>query len=666
MNSASRKRCCDMYIVELHNTTNGVAENVRIHDKRNQLLSGKVVKGINAIDSFTAALHPANVGYNKLHDYKTLVSVYNTRTGKYDFEGRLLRSDSEMSETGRLTKSITCESFLGFLHDSVQSYVKDAESPDDEVAVVAWLDDVLVAHNKQVEPGKVFYLGTIDDEIAAKKVPWGIQQKSTLENIKARLIDELGCEVRPRVKDGKIYLDVQKSFGELKTTTIAVSKNMRKIVRERDASDIVTRLIPLGAKKGDDTEERYDITDEDCELSPKGVNYIEDTEALEAYGIRTKIVEFNDETIPFNLYQNGKVWLEENNKVRTKYTVDALDLSILGLSIDDFDVCNTHPIKNHLLGIDDTARIIKKTIDVCDETKSTIELGEKFQKLTEIQQADAVSIGELVSTVKIIQANYVTNKQLQAVDQRVRTVESSLISQTEKEILLQVAEGYQTAAGDTVYDKTASMLMTSNGIDMKGNKISITSTNFTLTRAGVVTAKKGVFDDCEIKDTCKIYGTVLANKVCTNTFTSYNTKLEKTGTYTGSLWFANNNNFQGFELAVDIKYNNDTTGWTGIKAQSIDTQGLYLGSVHDVSDGTIESYLNIWPNQIQMESVGNMLISAAQGIQIGTSDTSVENALTGQWWFTGGRYYYSNLPTTNPRVSGQLWLDGETLKISKG
>ena len=103
-------------------------------------------------------------------------------------------------------------------------------------------------------------------------------------------------------------------------------------------------------------------------------------------------VEWDDVSTASALFTKGQNGLAENNKVQVKYSVTALDLSLLGLDIDDFNVHDYHPVINPLLGIDDMARIIKKNIDICEEIRSTIEVGDNFKTLSEIQREQAAKL----------------------------------------------------------------------------------------------------------------------------------------------------------------------------------------------------------------------------------------------------------------------------------
>jgi hypothetical protein len=258
------------------------------------------------------------------------------------------------------------------------------------------------------------------------------------------------------------YIDYLTEIGERKTTKIALSHNMKKITREKDSTAYITRLEPYGAKltaeqtvTDDDgnetteeveTEKRLDITSVN-----NGLEYIDVEGAIDAYGIIVDVQEWDDVTEPLNLLSKGEAWLEENNRVQIKYQITALDLSLLGLDIDDFDVCNYHPIENALLDIDDEARIINKNIDICKETSSTIQIGDNFKTLSEIQQEQANGLKQdIENTVTEIGKNYVTNSVL--ANEKIYL--TSLINQAVDSILLRVSETYFTQTGAATLEQT--------------------------------------------------------------------------------------------------------------------------------------------------------------------------------------------------------------------
>lgn len=497
-----------MYTVKIKNGTSTPHE---IHGQNYKLQSGSVVQGINTIDSFSFTVLPGNPGFGALHDFTTLVTVFNEAKNRYEFQGRVLCSSPSMNESGLITQEVTCESYFGFLCDSQQIYVEEQNWTGQEL-----LNRIINVHNSQVEEYKRFKIGSLEIDLSDASLYEGIQRENTWETIKKKLIEKIGGEIRFRVEDDGLYIDYLKTIGTKKTTEIALSRNMKSIVKEKDPSSFITRLIPLGAKLYDDSEERVDIT-----TVNDGINYIDDIQAINEYGLHVGYVEFDDVTEPINLLTKARAWLKENNKVLVKYSITALDLSLIGKDIDDFEVHNYYPVKNKLLGIDDVSRITKKTINICDDTKTTIEIGESFKTLSEIQREQYANLGKINADIKIIKRDFVTNE---ALTNKLKTVTTSIIEQSEEQILLKVGAGYvsntnfntykeETAAelslkvGKDDKDQIVSMLKASaKNIDIKSNRLTITSDYFTLSADGKIKATDGEFSGAITSNDVKITG----------------------------------------------------------------------------------------------------------------------------------------------------------------
>lgn len=363
-----------------------------LHGHQQRLYSGRVVKGINTINTFTFKMLPANEHFNDIHDLKTLIHVFNDRKNRYEFHGRALYSVPGMNENGLLTREVVCESYLGFLHDSRQAYVEERNWT--VMGLLQWLLD---RHNAQVESYKQFKIGVVNVTDPNDNLYCGIQRVSTWEAIQDKLISVLGGEIQYRLESDGLYLDYLVQIGELKETAIALSRNMKAIRRESDPTSLVTRLIPLGCKltrevivSDENGNERVEIEEVEERLDIRkvndGVEYIDDVEAIDEYGIRVGYVIWDDVTEAENLKRKGEEWLLANNRIPVKYEVTALDLSLLGLDIDEFTEGNFHPVENKLLQIDDVARLSKKILDICSPPLSTIELGENLKTLSDLQQ----------------------------------------------------------------------------------------------------------------------------------------------------------------------------------------------------------------------------------------------------------------------------------------
>lgn len=366
-----------------------------IHDHRGasntqKLHSGSVVEAVNSISSFTFTIYPNNAGYNELKARSTMVTVRNTKRSRDDFVGRVLQVNPSMDASGVYMKKVICEDRLGFLHDSVQPYavVKHYVGDENRTGLEEFIDVLLANHNAQVEEYKRIYRGTVTVHPfdSSDGVTKGLNWQTTYDAISDKLLGSFGGYIRLRETAGVLYLDYLESVGMTRSTKIKVGRNMRSVSKEIDPSGIVTRLVPLGKKltalddEGNEveTEERLTIASIN-----DGKDYIVSEEYEKQFGIRYGTVTYDDVTDPSNLLRKGTEWLAANNGLATSHTVDALDLSLIGLDIDDFVLYDRYPVENQAIGIDDTLQIVKKNTNVVEPQNSSFEMGDMLKLLSD-------------------------------------------------------------------------------------------------------------------------------------------------------------------------------------------------------------------------------------------------------------------------------------------
>lgn len=352
-----------------------------------KIASGSIAEEINAISSFQFVVYPNNPCYERLHPYSTMVEVYNTNKNRYEFKGRVLKVSPQMDNDGMTYKNVVCESRLAYLCDSIQPYSAPRYYEGDSTrnGLQEFIDVILANHNAQVEDSKKIYRGivTVDPFKSSDNVSKGLNYENTFEVIKSKLIGSFGGEIDLREgSDGLLYFDYVEKFGAVRSTTIELAKNIESQSRDIDPSKIITRLIPLGMKltdsEGNQLEDRLTIAGVNG-----GVNYIEDSNALALYGIIYGVQVWDDVGEASNLKTKGEAFLIENNRILITDNVTALDLSIIGLDIDDFKLYDSYPVNNGLMNINDVLRIVKKTTNVIEAYASSFTLGNTSKALSD-------------------------------------------------------------------------------------------------------------------------------------------------------------------------------------------------------------------------------------------------------------------------------------------
>lgn len=360
--------------------TNG-AEKTTIHsDNLDRISGGKVVKAVNAVDSFTFTIYPDNAGYNKLKPLTTSVTVTDDSTGKDVFIGRVLKCPDSMNEQGLICKTVTCEGRLGWLYDSVQPYVEYKM-----VGIRTVLASFISKHNTQVGDDKHISVGQVT-VTGENNYTYSVNWVSTMDAISEQLVGKFGGEIQLRDQGGKVYIDYLEHIGHGTDTKIELAVNLKTISREVDETSVITRLYPLGAK----------LTDSEKRLTIGSVNggkdYIEDSALVAKYGVISGTQTWDDVTQASILKTKATAFLKNANKAKTQYKITAVDLSTIDMNFEQFELGCWYRVVNPLMGIDEDLRIIGITINLDSPEQSELTFGDKFETMTGFMTAKTKSL----------------------------------------------------------------------------------------------------------------------------------------------------------------------------------------------------------------------------------------------------------------------------------
>lgn len=373
-----------MFEVRLYNGPQDVTGTVIHHPiNKGYKITGSIKQAINEIESFDFVTYLENPAYKMTRPLKTLVDVYNTKTKNYEFEGRVLTLEEETDENGTPSKSVVCESELGYFHDSVQVHNEFRGTPKQLI------ETILSVHNDQVEEYKQFELGRMDVTNSTNNMyVYLSDDKTTYEELFDKLIDRLGGEFLIRKENGVRYLDYINRIGEDVDTEIRLSKNLMSVSKDVDATEIITRLIPLGKRIESEDESATDASQARLTIESvnNGCRYLDRQDLITEFGIRAKPVVWDDVNLPDRLMSTGNNFLNEQKLVLNQYQLDALDLSLIDIDYYSLEVGNGYPTINPIMSIDEVLRIVKKDININQPEGSTYTIGDKFKTLSEYQR----------------------------------------------------------------------------------------------------------------------------------------------------------------------------------------------------------------------------------------------------------------------------------------
>ena len=412
-----------MYLVTIINNGVETAINEVSTNTKNKV-SGTVKQGINTINSFTFTILPNNQGYNLINPLSTLVKVLNTKTNKYEFVGRVLSPTHSMDSNGLISKSYVCESELGYLLDTYQSYEEIHN-----ISIRGYLERLIQAHNNNTDTSKQFTVGNVTVVDNNDSLYRYIAYDTTKKNIYDDLIDKLGGELQIRYENDIRYLDYLTEVGKVCSTEIRLAKNLQDLEQNIDVSNYCNRLVVLGAKlKAKDNEGNETDTEERLTIESvnNGLKYIDDAESIAKYGVIQGQVIYDDVTEAKNLLSKGQKYLL-NQILLVSNKVNALDLSLIGIDIDSFEVGNYYPLIHEILGINDIVRVVEKSISIDNPHTNSITLGdlEKDIKKYNIQAkkgyTEAMKMAEEASNRAVSVEKY-TTEQIYRVDGNINTI----------------------------------------------------------------------------------------------------------------------------------------------------------------------------------------------------------------------------------------------------
>lgn len=410
------------YKLKIHNTE------VTNNSNTKKIMNANIIEGINTIDSFSFSIFPNNPYYSEIKVKLTNVMISNKKTGKIVFEGRVVKDKFTKDATGNYYKTIECENILGYLQDSLTDFlpvqywniVNDSYNPDGSIYRKGALKYIINKHNEKMKdyPYKQIHIGEITKTCEDDDLYFGMQQTdSCWTAIKEKLLDLIGGEIALRKENEKWYLDYADEFGTTKNTTIKSRRNLKTISKENDPSSYITRLYPLGGKL---TKESVDEngnpvtveTDERLTIDKanNGITYIDDEEGIRMYGVNEGYKIWEHVVRPQTLLLHGKTYMAKNNKIKQKFTIDCLNLNLIGLDFDEFEVHNYYPLQDDESESNSVVRVIKKTTNLNNPETSTLELGDKLLSASEMQIKREVNLkNELNNIILTTEKNLESN-----------------------------------------------------------------------------------------------------------------------------------------------------------------------------------------------------------------------------------------------------------------
>lgn len=349
--------------------------NSPLYDLRDEdlvLISPIVKIGENTAGSFEFSILPKHPHYEEVNELTSVITAYDG--DEEIFCGRVVEITKDLYNR----KKVICEGELAYFNDSIQRPARYQG-----LTVRGYLETLVNIHNQQVKNqgiDKTFKVGavTVQDknDYVYKYTNW----ESTLEVIKTDLLKTYGGYLRIRKENGVRYLDYLADYPNTNTQVIEFGSNLLDFTHDMVASDIVTAVIPLGARLEDVTE----VEGLDAYLTIKdvngGVDYVYSQEAVKSYGWIFKTVKWDDVHIADNLLKKGNEYLTDIQFAQITLTVSAVDLHMLHVDMERIKVLDEIRVTSSPNGLDRFFPVSEMTIYLDKPSNNKLTLGTSYSK----------------------------------------------------------------------------------------------------------------------------------------------------------------------------------------------------------------------------------------------------------------------------------------------
>lgn len=221
---------------------------------------------------------------------------------------------------------------------------------------------------------KMFVTGMVTMEDSNDSIYRYTNWENTLDDIQDKLVDRLGGHLRIRHSGTTRYLDYIADYDNTNTQVIEFGSNLLDYTENADASEIATRVIPLGKRLEESSIEGLEEY-----TTIKSVNnsvpYIESTDAVKVYGVVTRTVSFEDVGEPANLKKKAEKYLSDIQFENLSLTCNAVDLNMVDVDIERIKLGDSIRVVSKPHGMDRYFPVTALTIDLQNPQNNTVTLG---------------------------------------------------------------------------------------------------------------------------------------------------------------------------------------------------------------------------------------------------------------------------------------------------
>lgn len=340
-------------------------------DVDSKVINPKLTMEENSAGQLSFQMPPGNIGYDLVKRMDSLITVY--LEDEVIWEGRVISEDEDYFNQ----RNVVCEGALAFLNDTIQP---PAEYHN--ISPRVFLERLIAIHNSKSDlQFTVGIVTVVDDDTTNSndELYRYTNYESTLECIKDKLVDRLKGFLKIRKVNGVRYIDYLAEHTETNDQVIRFETNLLDFTRSWDLSDMATVIVPRGARL-DENPPGYPSALE-AYLTVESVNqgsiYVQNTQAVAAFGWICKVVDWSDVTVASNLLTKAQKYLQDEQFDQMTLELNAVDLHYLSKSNRPFKMYERIRCVSRPHGMDKLFPITKMEIQLDNPENTTYTLGSK-------------------------------------------------------------------------------------------------------------------------------------------------------------------------------------------------------------------------------------------------------------------------------------------------
>lgn len=326
------------------------------------VLDPKVKLEVNKAGTLTFTMLPDHPMYDQIALRQSIFDVY--QNDELIFEGVAMQEDTDFYNR----KTVTCEGELTFLNDTIQRQARYTN-----MTCQSLLAAYLNVHNSQADAGHEFSVGAVTVD-GGNSILRNTNFQSTMKEIGEDLIDNYGGYLRVRHSGSTRYLDYLAESPRTSSQVIRIGKNLMDLSSNLSSLNIITVLIPRGAK----IEGEEDVQGLEKRVDIKSVNngrdYLVGT-AQSWYGSIWGTQTWDGVTVPANLKTKGQEYLDETQWANLVINASAIDLGLTDEDVEQFRLLDMIRVVSEPHGIDRQFLLSALEINLDHPSETLITLG---------------------------------------------------------------------------------------------------------------------------------------------------------------------------------------------------------------------------------------------------------------------------------------------------